>query len=272
MFHTWTCYLSRCNGKAIRLPDAVAEFQGKPVMYLIDASSGEPDVAERINLQQRLANRGDHAVLAIVRPGELVLYPLNLDRKTLNENGLGTTIRIANPRAPFLFHEIATGTLTDLKGQPKASDPVFEEISSLLDKAVNELVLTRKLDGLAVLSMTGRALFFRFLVDRRIVTDDLINEICPAAKVDPKAHRLQRVFSTPLRAAQTSNWLDVTFNGDMLPLIDPLPLDSSEKKRTKAYADVYRQLLAINPRIPSSCTWKQFFAVGKMWRVSSSRC
>ena len=224
----------------IRLPDAVAEFQGKPVMYLIDASSGEPDVAERINLQQRLANRGDHAVLAIARPGELVLYPLNLDRKTLNENGLGTTIRIANPRAPFLFHEIATGTLTDLKGQSKASDPVFEEISSLLDKAVNELVLDRKLDGLAVLSMTGRALFFRFLVDRRIVTDDLINEICPAAKVDPKAHRLQRVFSTPLRAAQTSNWLDVTFNGDMLPLIDPLPLDSSEKKRTKAYAEVYQ--------------------------------
>ena len=224
----------------IRLPDAVAEFQGKPVMYLIDAASGEPDVAERINLQQRLANRGDHAVLAIVRPGELVLYPLNLDRKTLNKNGIGTTVRIADPRAPFLFHEIATGTLTDLKGQPNASDPVFEEISSLLDKAVNELVLTRKLDGLAVLSMTGRALFFRFLVDRRIVTDDLIDEICPAAKVDPKAHRLQRVFSTADRAAQTSNWLDVTFNGDLLPLIDPLPLDASETRRTKAYADVYK--------------------------------
>lgn len=222
------------------LPDAVAEFQGKPVMYLIDAASGEPDVVERIDLQQRLANRGDHAVLAIARPGELVLYPLNLDRKTLNESGLGTTVRIADPRAPFLFHEIATGTLTDLKGQPKASDPVFEEISSLLDKAVNELVLTKKLDGLAVLSMTGRALFFRFLVDRRIVTDDLIDEICPAAKVDPKAHRLHRVFSTPLRAAQTSNWLDVTFNGDLLPLIDPLPLDASEKKRTKAYVEVYK--------------------------------
>lgn len=226
--------------EAVRLPDAVAEFQGKPVMYLIDAESGEPDAAERVDLQQRLANRGDHAVLAIVRPGELVLYPLNLDRKTLNDYGLGTTVRIADPGAPFLFHQIATGTLTDLKGQPKASDPVFEEISSLLDKAVNELVLTKKLDGLAVLSMTGRALFFRFLVDRRIVTDDLINEICPAAKGDPKAHRLQRVFSTPARAAQTSNWLDVTFNGDLLPLIDPLPLDASEAKRTKAYADVYK--------------------------------
>ena len=226
--------------EAGRLPDAVAEFQGKPVMYLIDAASGEPDVAERVDLQQRLANRGDHAVLAIVRPGELVLYPLNLDRKALNDNGLGTTVPIADLRAPFLFHEIATGTFTDLKGQPKAADPVFEEISSLLDKAVNELVLTKKLHGLAVLSMTGRALFFRFLVDRRIVTDELINEICPAAKDDPKDHRLQRVFSTAARAAQTSSWLDITFNGDLLPLIDPLPLDASYAKRTKAYADVYK--------------------------------
>lgn len=227
--------------EAVRLPDAVAEFQGKPAMYLIDAESGEPEKAERIDLQQRLANRGDHAVLAIVRPGELVLYPLNLDRKTLNEKGVGKTIRIADPRGPFLFDEIATGTLTDLEGQPKAPDPVFEEIKNLLDKAVNELVMAEGLDGLAVLSMTGRALFFRFLIDRRIVTDELLKDICPAAKGDPKEYGLRRVFSTPERAAQTSTWLDVTFNGDLLPLIDPLPLDFPEERRTKAYAEVYRQ-------------------------------
>jgi len=227
--------------EAVRLPDAVAEFQGKPVMYLIDAESGEPDQPERINLQQRLANRGDHAVLAIVRPGELALYPLNLDRKTLNEKGVGKTIRIADPRAPFLFDEVATGTLADLEGQPKASDPVFEEIKNLLDKAVNELVLGKGLDGLAVLSMAGRALFFRFLIDRRIVTDELIRDICPAAKGDPKEYRLRRVFSSAERAAQTSTWLDVTFNGDLLPLIDFLPLNSSEDKRTKAYTDVYKE-------------------------------
>lgn len=229
------------QAEAGRLPDAVAEFQGKPVMYLIDAESGEPDQADRINLQQRLANRGDHAVLAIVRPGELAIYPLNLDRKTLNEKGVGKTIRIADPRAPFLFDQIATGTLDDLVGQPKSSDPVFEEIKNLLDKAVNELVIAKGLDGLVVLSMTGRALFFRFLIDRQIVTDELVKDICPAAKNDPKGCRLRRVFSTPERAAQTSTWLDVTFNGDLLPLIDPMPLDSPEAKRTRAYAGVYRQ-------------------------------
>jgi hypothetical protein len=224
-----------------RLPDAVAEFQGKPVMYLLDAEAGEPDALERISLQQRLANRGDHAVLAVVRPGELVIYPLNLDRRTLNEKGIGQPIRASDPRAPFLFDQIATGSPFGLEGQSKASDPVFEEIKSLLDKAVDELVIKKGLDGLAVLSMTGRALFFRFLVDREIVTDDLITDICPAAKSDPKEFRLWRVFSNPERAAQTSTWLDITFNGDLLPLIDSLPLDVSEAKRAKAYGEVYQK-------------------------------
>jgi N-6 DNA Methylase len=228
------------QAEADRLPDAVAEFQGRPVMYLIDATSGEPAPADRLSLQQRLANRGDHAVLAIVRPGELTLYPLNLDRKTLDEKGVEKTIRIVDPLAPFLFQEIATGTVTDLDGQSEKADPVFEEIRNLLDRAVDELVVKQKMGGLDVLSMTGRALFFRFLVDRQIVTDEWISDICPAAKNEPRENRLKLVFSTPERAAQTSSWLDITFNGDLMPLIDPIPLDAPETKRIKAYLDVYK--------------------------------
>lgn len=228
------------QAEAAWLPDAVAEFQGRPVMYLIDAALSEPAPADRISLQQRLANRGDHAVLAIVRPGELVLYPLNLDRKTLDEKGVGKPIRAADPQAPFLFQEIATATIPDFEGQSDKADPVFEEIRSLLDRAVDDLVVKQAMDGLEVLSMTGRALFFRFLIDRKIVTDEWIAEICPAAKNDPKEHRLQRVFSTPERAAQTSSWLDVTFNGDLMPLIDHLPLDAPETKRIKAYLEIYK--------------------------------
>lgn len=228
------------QAEAGRLPDAVAEFQGRPVMYLIDAEADEPSPADRLSLQQRLANRGDHAVLALVRPGELTLYPLNLDRKTLNEKGVPRTIRLADPAAPFLFQEIATGTVTGLLGQSEKADPVFEEIRTLLDRAVDDLVVKQKLGGLEVLSMTGRALFFRFLVDREIVTDDWIADICPAARSEPKEYRLRRVFSTPERAAQTSSWLDITFNGDLMPLIDPLPLEAPEKKRIKAYLEIYK--------------------------------
>jgi len=228
------------QAEAERLPDAVVEFQGKPAMYLIDAASGEPSPNERLDLQQRLANRGDHAVLAIVRPGELTLYPLNLDRKTLDKKGLGKTFRASDPKAPFLFQEVATGTVPGFEGQSNKADPVFEEIRSLLDRAVDELVLGQQMDGLEVLSMTGRALFFRFLVDREIVTDEWIMDICPAAKNDPKEERLLKVFSTPEKAAQTSSWLDITFNGDMMPLIHPLPLEAPSAKRTNAYLDIYK--------------------------------
>lgn len=226
--------------EAVCLPDAVAEFQGKPVIYFIDAESGVPDATERVGLQQRLANRGDHAVLAEIKPGEIILYPLNLDREELNQHGLGKVIRAENSDSNFLFHQIATGSFAGLDGQSKSSDPVFEEIRSLLNHAVSDLVLEKELDGLQILSMTGRALFFRFLVDRKIVVDDLVENICPAAKNDPKEFRLRRVFSTVESAAQTSAWLDITFNGDLLPLIEPLPLEGELNYRIEAYSKVYQ--------------------------------
>ncbi|MCB1076269.1 MAG: N-6 DNA methylase [Verrucomicrobiae bacterium] len=177
----------------------------------------------------------------MVRPGELVLYPLNLDRETLNKKGVGRTFRIADPRAPFLFHEIASGTLPEVEGQATEADPVFEEIKKLLDKAVDELVIAGGLDGLDVLSITGRALFFRFLIDREIVTPDLIEKICPAAVDDSSEQPLRRVFSSAERAAQTSAWLDVTFNGDLLPLIDSMPLDAPVEERIRSYFEIYRK-------------------------------
>lgn len=223
------------------LPDAVAEFQGKPVMYLIDAESGIPDTALRVDLQQRLANRGDHAVLAIVKLGELVLYPLNLDRDKLNKHGVGKVIKVGDGESQFLFHQIATGAFDELDGQSESSDPVFEEIRNLLDRAVSDLVIEKGLGGLNVLSMTGRALFFRFLVDREIVGDDLIESICPAAKGDSEEFRLRRVFSSAERAAQTSAWLDITFNGDLLPLIETQLLEGNLDDRIAAYFKVYQE-------------------------------
>ena len=62
-----------------------------------------------LDLQQRLANRGDHAVLAVVRPGDLTLYPLHLDRKQLSKHGLGEVIPASDAKAPFLFQSVATG-------------------------------------------------------------------------------------------------------------------------------------------------------------------
>lgn len=220
------------------LPDAVAEFQGRPVMYFLNADATALDVSERLDLQQRLANRGDHAVLAVVKPGELTLYPLHLDREQLNKHGLGKIISASEGAAPFLFQSVATGNI-DLPGQPKEADPVFSEIQKLLKRAVKDLVIDAGLDGLDVLSMTGRALFFRFLIDRCIVEETDLEEICPAVLEGSGPHDLQAVFSTVERAAQTSAWLDKTFNGDLLPLVHALNDSTKPIVREKAYQKVY---------------------------------
>ena len=220
------------------LPDAVGEFQGRPVMYFLDASDGEPDTDERLALQLRLANRGDHAVLAVVRPGDLTLYPLHLDRQHLNKYGVGRPTQVGDVKAPFLFHSVAAGEF-DLPGRAKAADPVFVEIKNLLRRATEDLVVRRGMDGAEVLSMTGRALFFRFLIDRRIVQESDLQEICPAAMEGIGPHDLFAVFSTSERATQTSAWLDETFNGDLLPLVNTLTAETGPTERRKAYQAIY---------------------------------
>lgn len=225
------------------LPDAIGEFQGRPVMYFIDASTSEPDTKERLDLQQRLANRGDHAVLAVVRPGDLTLYPLHLDRKHLNKHGVGKVISASDEKAPFLFQTVAAGKL-DLAGRSTDADPVFVEIKKLLKRAIQDLVIDSRLDGLEVLSMAGRALFFRFLIDRRIVEEADLKEICPAALKGAMPHDLKSVFSTAERAAQTSAWLDETFNGDLLPLVNTLNASTHPTVRRKEYSKAYADAAA----------------------------
>lgn len=89
---------------------------------------------------------------------------------------------------------------------------------------------------LDVLSVTGRALFFRFLLDRRIILGSELSHICPPAE------ELKDCFSNAEKAAATSTWLDETFNGDLLPLVVDLSPDANADERHRAYAGVYRRM------------------------------
>lgn len=219
------------------LPQAVAEFQGKPVIYFIDGSSQACSRKELQDLQQRLANRGDHAVLAVARPGDLTLYPLNLDRAQLQDERW-ETVSATSAEAPYLFQGLACGTKPIEGGMTKA-DPVFTEIHRLMlnsSRALAGVAGDGPLDGLTVLSMTGRALFFRFLIDRRIVREEDLPEICPPIKDGD----LRGVFSSAEKAACTSVWLDETFNGDLLPLVDAINKKTSSRERKRLYFGAYQ--------------------------------
>ena len=212
-------------------PNAVAEFQGRPVLYVIDNMDEDARVSDVHirDLGQILANRSEHAVLGVVRPGELTLYPVSLDRAAL-EAAEPVAFSLSNAD-PLLFQSLATGAIT-LDGQATAPDYVFDEIHDLLTQA--NAALAGHMSPLEVLSVAGRALFFRFLHDRKIVLPQELNEICPKAK------DLKDVFTDAERAAATSCWLDETYNGDLLPLVDEVA-HVNPGKRLAAYRKFFRE-------------------------------
>jgi hypothetical protein len=212
------------------LPEAVAEFQGRPLLYLLDSRGKKPASSHLTDLQQLLANRGEHACVSLVQPGQMTVYPINLDSARL-ANVSPTIITLADPRAPLFFQSLATSN-SSIAGMPHEADYVFEKIHALLKGASAQLTGPegRPLKPLEVLSTTGRALFFRFLHDRGIVKVEDLPVICPCSPRD-----LLDVFSNPAKAAATSAWLDETFNGDLLPLTSGVSPATSRMERRKEY-------------------------------------
>jgi hypothetical protein len=191
--------------------DAVVEFQARPLLYIVSASRLRSDDNESITeLQRTLANRSERAYLGILSPGELNVYPVNLARAVLAQ-GSKKTIRKDDPEAPLFFQKIVNG-IFEIDGQPDAPDYVFNQIHDLLSISSKILIETHSLNPLDVLSFLGRALFFRFLWDRKIIRRNELKDICPHATSPGEC------FSSVVNSIATCHWLDETFNGDLLPL------------------------------------------------------
>ncbi|RII27138.1 MAG: hypothetical protein CXR31_07750 [Geobacter sp.] len=200
--------LLKTSGNSTLKVDAVAEFQARPLLYIVSENRAKQlDKEKIIELQHLLANRGERAYLGVLSPGELNVYPINLDRAVL-ARGYKETIRPDSAAAPLFFQNIVND-LFELKGQPKAPDYVFEEIHTLMRRSSEDLI--DSINPLDVLSFLGRALFFRFLWDRQIIRPDELATICPQAKSHGDC------FRNVANSVATCQWLDDTFNGDLLP-------------------------------------------------------
>ena len=195
------------------LPAAVVEYQSRPILYLIenDRLSSTPTERKKEirSTKQLLANRGDIAYIGVINPGQLEVYPIDLKRYLSGE------IRVYenNRSSKTFFQSLALGTLK-VKNQPNP-DYVYNRIFKLLDTTSKHLISSPyNLKPDEVLSLIGRALFFRFLKDRNIITDEDLKDICSSAD------RFEDCFSDPEKTAATCEWLDKTFNGDLLILPD----------------------------------------------------
>lgn len=197
--------------KHTHLPNAVVEFQSRPILYIVenDRLSVAPSTRKKelLSIKQMLANRGDIAYIGVLRPGQLEVYPIDL-KKSLSGK---IQILEKDKGSHTFFQSLAFGTFKVKRHSNP--DYVYNRIFKLLDISSKHLISSPcNLPPEDVLSLIGRALFFRFLKDRNIIIDADLKEICHQAK------RFEDCFSNPAKTALTSAWLDRTFNGDLLPL------------------------------------------------------
>lgn len=217
-------------------PDGVVENQDRPLLFFINQGhlAQCPDEQQQIqDLRRSLACRGDRAYLAVVRPGTLDVVPVSLKDQTLQWK----EFKAGTPEALTFFSRLALGRCEELPAG-KEVDFLFKEMFELVDKTATRLEQL-KLKRTDVVSLVGRALFFRFLADRSIVKDTDLKKICPGAA------SLLECFDNAENATATSRWLDKTFNGDFLPLTDEGCLEFFESLGQRTGKRVFSHLGAI---------------------------
>ena len=195
-----TLMTARQNGDpALGIVEAVYEWQGEPLIFLVNADSLEND--EHLKRVRRLlAMRGDAPYLGVVAPGSLRVYRIALDRKPLRQARVewGDGGDAKSTVLPRLGNE-----------RPQAEIAHWGWISNvvlrLLDGSMTTLIDDLDVSHEDAISLVGRALFTRFLADR---------DLLPEGMSEVAAH----LFDTCEVAEETSNWLNDNFNGDFLRL------------------------------------------------------
>jgi hypothetical protein len=185
-------------------PDGVVEGHGEPLAYVLDRES-RSTVGSLTFLKKTLTLRGDAPYLVILEPGRLSVYDTSW-HEALEPVCLDTVSR-NDDRARTTFQRLSLALLPEEGNRRYVHDLLFRLLNDAIDGLID--------GGIGrddAISLTGRSLFMRFLVDRRIVQAEDLPKICP------RVESFQQIFSNLERAATTCSWLDETFNGDFLPL------------------------------------------------------
>lgn len=189
------------------LVDGVVEQQSLALLYVIDqARLIGRDQSDIGGLRRILAMRADPAWLGVLRPGRLDIYATDLDP---DPEAAPRTYSLDSGEAHAVLPRLAQGE--DLA--PPGNLLLRDVLLGLMTDAAQEL----KGYGLCtdvVIALTGRSLFFRYLIGREIIGEEHRPAIAPSAR------SLRESFSTAASLAETNHWLDETFNGDLLRLPD----------------------------------------------------
>lgn len=177
----------------------VYEWQGSPLVFLVNGSEITSDEQFR-QIRRCIALRGDAPYLGVVRPGQLTIHRVALDK----EDFKASRIKDISEDDRIVFSVLANSR----PGTANVNKWISSIILKLLRDAIQSLLKCPAITRDDAISLAGRALFLRFLGDRDLLPTHLFfpNEL----------------FTTTEQAEVASRWLDVTFNGDFLPFSDGL--------------------------------------------------
>jgi len=197
-------YLDLRRGPANWRAPVVVESNGQPCVHVFDGRSGwgEPDLNQWC---QRVALRGDGAWVGVLDPGRLTI---------VRADQVGDQIRPVRHTVARPDQLILPSLINDLSaGQSDIARRTF--LIRLLNasaKNANSLGLSQH-DSL---SLIGRGLFWRFLVDRGVLSGHEPAQVCASART------WEQCLDDKGRAIETFAWLDATFNGGLLPFSAPV--------------------------------------------------
>lgn len=177
----------------------VYEWQTTPLIFLVNGDEIRDDEQFR-HIRRCVALRGDAPYLGVVRPGQLTIHRVSLDEDGQKASLLDLPGEDTRATFPFLAN-----FRPNIASHRKWISGI---VLRLLRNAIRELLQHKEITNNDAISLTGRALFLRFLGDRHLLPDHL----------GPP----EEVFNDVRLAEAASRWLDVTFNGDFLPLSDRL--------------------------------------------------
>lgn len=176
-------------------PPIAVELSGQPRAFVFEGRDlKKPTLLRWI---RRIAFRGDADWVGVLTPGRLDVYAATLGAdEPLRVNGL------ASDR--FLLPSLLLGEA------PRQKANVRDALLTLLRRSITrarELGVTPH----DALSLVGRAVFWRFLVDRDLLSGLEPHDVARGATTWPSCLDNKR------SALQTFDWLDHTFNGGLLP-------------------------------------------------------
>ena len=187
---------------ALEVVEAVYEWQGAPLIYLVgaDALRGRRHLRQ---VRRLLAMRGDAPYVGVVAPGSLEVYRLALDRKSLRQARVAWEDDRDVPKSAVLARLGNLRPDATITRKNWISNVILTLLSSSTTRLIDDFGLSHE----DAISLVGRVLFTRFLADRSL----LPRRMSDSATVGS-------LFDSREVAQETSRWLDRRFNGDLLPL------------------------------------------------------